>query len=97
MAMGRLLEEDQGDNNDSKKYILWIILGSLVAFLVLAAFIIELLLSKSKKNEKKDIERQVRREKLKEKTQIESDMMFDHSGTRRGQIREAVFEEDEEQ
>lgn len=91
--MLRLLEEN---DNDSKKYMLWIVLGSLVGFLMLAAFVIELLLSRSKKNERKEKERIKRKEQQPEQTQIESNMLYDHSTTRKDDIRQVIKEEDED-
>ncbi len=92
--LGRILEAS-GDDNETKKYILWFILGGLLLFLLLAAFIIETLLSKSKKDESSQIERIKQRDQYREATQIESNVMYDQNTTRKDQIREPIFEEDE--
>lgn len=92
---GRILETS-GDDNETKKYILWFILGGLLLFLLLAAFIIETLLSRSKKDERSQIERLKQREQYREATQIESNVIYDQNNTtRKDQIREPIFEEDE--
>lgn len=83
-------------DSDSKKYMLWIILGSLVGFLLLAAFVIELLLSRSKKNERTDQERLKRREQQAERTQIESNVLYDYSNTKKEDVRHAIIEEEDD-
>ena len=90
----RVLQSDDNEE-DKKKFILWMILGGLLLFLVLAAFIIETLLSKSKRDESKQIERIKQREQHREATQIESNVIYEQNTTRKDNIREPIFEEDE--
>lgn len=91
----RVLQANDEDH-EKKKYILWFIFGGLLLFLVLAAFIIETLLSKSKRDESKQNEKIKQRDQRREVTQIESNVIYDQNTTRKDNtIRQPIFEEDE--
>ena len=92
----------QGDSDDDrkhKKYILYFILIGLILFLVLTAFIIETLLSKSKKNENRIVKQEQLRNQFKEKTQIESHIYYEPSNAKRdntvNHLKQPIFEENE--
>jgi len=84
---------DTQEEQQKKTYILYIILGGLICFLVLAAFIIETLLSKSKRDESKKNEQEKLREQYKEKTQIESNIMWEPSTIKKDGVAEPIYEE----
>ena len=90
-----VLCDDSGDH-DQKKYVLYLILGGLILFLMLAACLIEKMLSQSKREEKRNIEIEKMREKEKEKTQIESNFIVDNTNinnTRDKMLREPIMED----
>jgi len=73
------------------------ILGGLILFLILAAFIIETLLSKSKRDESKQIEKIKQKEQHREATQIESRVYYEPSNVKRDSLRSPIFEVDEKE
>lgn len=90
-------DEDTDNEDNKKKYVLWLILGGLILFLVLAAFIIETLLSRSKREEIEYNEQVRQQEEVPEKTQIESRVIEDSQsgGTpvKENTIREPLMEQ----
>ena len=84
---------DQDEETNHKRYILYLILAGLILFLLLAAFIIETLLSKSKRDESKVMEEERLKEKQKEKTQIESNFLNENSNNKANPLREPIIEE----
>ena len=84
---------DQDEETNHKRYILYLILAGLVLFLLLAAFIIETLLSKSKRDESRVMEEERLKEKQKEKTQIESNFLNEHSNTKANPLQQPILEE----
>ncbi len=84
---------DQDEETNHKRYILYLILGGLVLFLLLAAFIIETLLSKSKRDESRVMEEERLKERQKEKTQIESNFLNEQSNTKANPLQQPILEE----
>jgi heme O synthase-like polyprenyltransferase len=84
---------DQDEETNHKRYILYLILAGLVLFLLLAAFIIETLLSKSKRDESRVMEEERLKEKQKEKTQIESNFLNEQSANKANPLQQPIMEE----
>lgn len=88
-------DDNTDDDDNKKKYVLWLILGGLVLFLILAAFIIETFLSKSKRDEVEHNQLVRQQEEIPEKTQIESRVLDDSQtpGNKDNMIRQPLMEQ----